>query len=284
MARKILAWILIILGSLFLVLSVAGIFAIWIYNEPLTQKVETQLTNVDSELSIAQATLTSSEAELARALRILDASEAALQKLTQQTNSAENLFDNIQNTLDDRLLPELRTTRTRIVSACTALESLQSVLTGVGNFIPGLDLGMPGKVVTDLISSTKSLDAEIANVENMAEQASTFVGDTSFLMGGDLTETRKSLQRFLDSIHDYQSKVDGWRQEASDLKENAPKWIDQASLGLTFFLLWFGISQFAILLFGLSILRGMDPLLGLKRTPVIVRTDGVEQISSQHVD
>ena len=284
MARKILAWILIILGSLFLVLSVAGIFAIWIYNEPLTQKVETQLTNVDSELSIAQATLTSSEAELARALRILDASEAALKKLTQQTNSAENLFDNIQNTLDDRLLPELRTTRTRIVSARTALESLQSVLTGVGNFIPGLDLGMPGKVVTDLISSTKSLDAEIANVENMAEQASTFVGDTSFLMGGDLTETRKSLQRFLDSIHDYQSKVDGWRQEASDLKENAPKWIDQASLGLTFFLLWFGISQFAILLFGLNILRGMDPLLGLKRTPVIVRTDGVEQISSQHVD
>ena len=38
MARKILAWILIVLGSLFLILSIAAIFAIWIYTEPLTQR------------------------------------------------------------------------------------------------------------------------------------------------------------------------------------------------------------------------------------------------------
>ncbi len=184
MARKILAWILIILGSLFLVLSVAGIFAIWIYNEPLTRKVTAQLSDIDNQLAQAQTTLKSSEQELARALRIVDASQAALEKLTQQTSSAASLFDNIQSTLDDRLLPELKTTRTRIESARTTLESLQSVLAGVGNFIPGVDLSAPGKVLSDLITSTKSLDTEIANVETVAQQASTFVSDTSFLLGG----------------------------------------------------------------------------------------------------
>ena len=279
MARKILAWMLIILGSLFLVLSIAGIFAIWIYNEPLTEKAVTQLSDIDSELAIAQATLQSSEQELARALRILDASEAALEKLTQQTNSAASLFDNIQSTLDDRLLPELKTTRTRINSARTTLESLQSVLTGIGSFVPGLDLSAPGKALSDLIDSAKTMDTEIANAETLAQQASTFVGDTSYLFGGDLSGTRQSLQNFLTSIQDYQKKVANWRQQVADLKANAPKWIDQASIALTIFLLWFGLSQFGLLLHGLNTLRGADPLLGLKRTKVVVRKEGVDEIA-----
>ena len=275
MARKIIAWILVIFGSLFLILSVAGIFAVWIYNEPLTQKVTAQLLQIDSQLQEAQTTLQSSELELERALRILDASQAALEKLTQQTSSAASLFDNIQSSLDDRLLPELKTTRTRINSARTSLESLQSILKGVSNFIPSMDLSAPGKVLSDLIDSTKTLDTEIANAETIAEQASTFVGDTSFLLGGDLSGTRNSLQNFLTAIQEYQQKVATWRQQTADLKANTPKWIDQASIALTFILLWFGLSQFGLLLHGLNLLRGADPLLGLKRTKVVVRQDGV---------
>jgi DNA repair exonuclease SbcCD ATPase subunit len=278
MARKILAWILIILGSLFLVTSVAGIVAIWVYNEPLTGKVTAQLSDIDSQLAQAEATLKSSEQELARALRIVDSAQSALEKLTQQTSSAASLFDNIQSTLDDRLLPELKTTRSRIVAARTSLESLESVLTGVGSFIPGLDLSAPGKVVSDLIATTKSLDTEISNVEGMAQQASTFVSDTSFLLGGDLTGTRQSLQNFLTSIQEYQEKIGGWRQQVTDLKLNAPTWIDQASVALTIFLFWFGISQFGLLLHGLNMRRGANPLLGLKRTRIVVRDDGVDEI------
>jgi chromosome segregation ATPase len=279
MARKILAWTLIILGGLFLVLSVAGIFATWIYNEPLTQKVTAQLNDIDSQLAQAQTTLQSSEQELARALRIVDGAQTTLEKLTRQTSSAASLFDSIQSTLDDRLLPELKTTRTRIESARTSLEGLQSVLTGVSNFIPGVDLSAPGKVVSDLIASTKSLDTEISNVETVTQQASTFVSDTSFLLGGDLSGTRDSLQNFLTSIHEYQKKVADWRQQTDELKTNAPKWIDQASIALTIFLLWFGISQFGLLLHGLNMRRGVDPLLAFKKTRIVVREDGVDEIA-----
>lgn len=279
MARKILSWMLVILGSLFLVLSIAAMFAVWIYNEPLTERVTTQLDQIDRELATAETNLQSSEQELARALRIVDSSQAALEKLAQQTSSAESLFDSIQGTLDDRLIPELKTTRTRVESARTGLQSLQSVLDGVGNFIPGLDLGVPSQVIGDLIASTNSLDAEIANVETLAKQASLFVSDTSYLLGGDLTQTRESLQSFLTSIQDYQEKVAGWRQQAAELKERAPKWIDQASTVLTIFLLWFGLSQFGLLLHGLNMLRGGDPLLGFRRTKIVVREDGVDEIA-----
>jgi len=265
MARKIFSGILIALSAIFLVLSVVGIGAIWFYNEPLTREVTSRLGEIDAQLAQAETTLQSSEKELQRALRIVDAAQAALEKLTQQSNSAENLFDSIQSTLDDQLLPELKTTRQRINTARTTLENLQSILASVSGFIPGVDLNAPAKVLTDLITSTRSLDTEIANVETLAKQASTFVSDTSFLLGGDLTETRDSLRNFLVSIQDYEKKIAGWREQDKALLEGAPRWIDQASIILTIFLVWFGLSQFGLLLHGLSIQAGGDPFMVLRR-------------------
>ena len=259
MLRRIFAGLLILLSAIFLVLSLVGIGAIWYYNEPLTREVTGQLAEVDRELALAEATLKSSEKELQRALRIVDTTQAALEKLTEQSDSAESLLDRIQSTLDDRLLPELKTTRSRIVDARTTLESLQTILTGVSNFLPGMDLNVPNSTVANLIASTESLDTEIANMEVLATQASTFVSDTSYLLAGDLTETRESLQSFLSAIQDYEQKVARWREQGADVRDNAPKWIDQASIGLTVFLAWFGLSQLGLLLHGLALQHGVNP-------------------------
>ena len=265
MARRIFAGILILLSAIFLVSSIVGIGAIWYYNEPLTREVTGQLGQIDLELAQAEATLKSSKQELERALRIVDTTEAALEKLAEQSESAESLFERIQSTLDDRLLPELRTTRSRIEEARATLENLQGVLTGISNFIPGVDLNLPDEMLTGLIASARSMDTEIANVEVLATQASTFVADTGFLLGGDLTQTRDSLQSFLSSIQDYEKKVTRWREQETDIRENAPKWIDQASILLTVFLFWFGLSQVSLLLHGIAMQRGMDPLLAIRR-------------------
>jgi chromosome segregation ATPase len=246
---------------------VAGIGAIWYYNEPLTRDVTDQLKQVDAELALAQATLVSSEKELERALRIVDGAQAALDKLTQQSESAESLFDSIQSTLDDRLLPELKTTRSRIETARTTLENLQALLAQVSSYVPGIDLNVLDTSLRDLISSARSLDTEIANVEVLATRASTFVSDTSYLLDGDLTETRESLHNFLTSIREYEKKVVRWREQDRQLIEGAPGWIDQASIGLTVFLLWFALSQFGLLLHGLNLRAGGDPLLALRRQP-----------------
>lgn len=278
MARKIFAGILIALSAIFLVLSLVGIGAIWFYNEPLTRETTAQLKGIDLELAQAQATLVSSEKELERALRIVDGAQAALEKLAEKTEGAETLFERIQSTLDDRLLPELKQTRTRIDSARVALENLQAILAGVGSFVPGVDLNMPSGILTDLISSARSLDTEIANVEVLATQASTFVSDSSYLLGGDLSETRESLQTFLSSIQDYEKKVARWREQSQHLIEGAPKWIDQASIVLTVFLIWFGLSQFGLFLHGLSLQRGQDPSIVLRRVTVIERVIPEEDV------
>lgn len=263
MSRKILAWTLIVLSSIFLVGSLAGIAAAWIYNEPLTSETTSQLKVIDDELAQAEVTLESTHAELDRALRLVDAAQTALEQLAEQSTSAENLLDGIQSSLDDKLLPELKTTRERINVARDALESLRVLLQNI-NALPFINVEIPDQVVTNLIASADTLDSEIANAEELAKRASTFVSDTSYLLGGDLTETRASLQTFLAAVEEYQVKVSGWRAQVSDLVDALPAWIDHASISLTIFLLWFGLSQFGLFLHGRLILRGANPLDALR--------------------
>ena len=97
------------------------------------------------------------------------------------------------------------------------------------------------------------------------------MSDTSFLLGGDFTETRTSLQNFITYIKDYEKRVADWREQDRHLLENAPRWISQAAILLTIFLFWFGLSQFGLLLHGLRIQRGEDPfdVLRARRTVVV---------------
>ena len=259
MARKILAWTLIVLSSIFLLVSMVGIVAAWVYNEPLTRETTSRLKEIDDELAQAEVTLESTHAELERALRLVDAAQTALEQLAEQSTSAENLLDGIQSSLDDKLLPELKKTRERLGTARNALEGLRNLLQSISS-LPFIGIEIPDQILTDLISSADTLDIEIANAEDVAKRASTFVSDTSYLLGGDLTETRDSLQTFLAAVEEYQGKVAGWRTQLVDLIDAFPIWIDRASISLTLFLLWFGLSQFGLLLHGRLILRGQNPL------------------------
>ena len=259
MTRKILAWVLIVLSAIFLLFSVVGITAAWVYNEPLTHEATSQLQTIDNELLQAESTLKATHFELERALRLVDAAQVALENLAAQSSSAESLLDGIKSSLDDRLLPELKTTRERLGAARTTLEELRSLILSVES-LPFLNLNFPDGILSDLIDSANTIDAEIANAEDVAKRASTFVSDTSYLLGGDLTETRASLQTFLDAVEEYQVKVMDWRTQVADLVDALPMWIDRASVYLTILLLWFGLSQFGLLLHGRLILRGQNPL------------------------
>jgi F0F1-type ATP synthase membrane subunit b/b' len=266
MANKFFSGALILLGTLFLILSLVGMVAAWVYNEPLTREATSRLTDINTELSQAQVGLQSSQQELERALRIVDATEAALEQLAGQPTGAKGLLESIQGTLDDRLLPDLKTARERLVAASNTLKTLRNTIEGLGSFLP-VDLTGPDQILTDLIDSANSLDSEISEIEKVAQQASIFLGDSSFILGGDLSETRKSLEAFLATTQEYEERVTEWRKQVADLIEKTPKWIDQASIILTIFLLWFGLSQFGLILHGLNIRRGHNPFNVLRRKP-----------------
>jgi hypothetical protein len=133
--------------------------------------------------------------------------------------------------------------------------------------LPLVNITLPGdEMLNNIIGAADSLDAEIANVEDIARQASTFVGDTSYLMGGDLSETKTSLTNLLAVITEYNGKVTGWQAQIAVWKQSLPGWIDKACITLTVFLLWFAFSQAGLFLIGFTAWKGGDPFAVLKKS------------------
>ena len=264
MARKIFTSALFVVSSTFLILSLLAIVLAWVYNEPLTRNVLGRLEEVDSELEQAEVTLRTSKIELERTLRIVNATEEALNKFT--LDDPQGFFEDIQSTLDEGLVTELETASTRLISARDTLEELRVTLFGL-SLLPFLQINVSDQILTDLIDSADTLQTRIADVSDLAKQASTFLDDASFLLGGDFSETRDSLEYFLGEISVYQQKVDGWRNQIADLTKSIPGWMDNASLSLTLGLLWFAFSQFGLILHALGMKRGHYPLDVLRTKP-----------------
>jgi len=264
MGRKIWSMTLMVLSAIVLVASVVGVGMAWYYNTPITQQVTTRLQEIDNELTQAQSALQSAQGELERALRIVESAEKALSALSKQTAQAQDILGGVKGTIDDKLLPGLKTSREKVDQVKGMVESLRSTLDKI-NALP-LGLNIPGdEMLTNIIGAADSLDVEIANVEDIAKQASTFVGDTSYLMGGDLTETKTSLTNLLDVVKQYNGKISGWQEQIAALEQSLPGWIDKASISLTVFLLWFAFSQAGLFLIGFTAWKGGDPFAVLRK-------------------
>ena len=265
MYRRILSWTLIILGSVFLILSVVGLAAIWIYRGTLEDRTVARLEEIDAQLVQAKSALDNGQAELERTLRIVDAADKSLSTMKDQMSSAKSLSDQIDGTLNDKLIPGLNTTRDKIEQLRGTLQGLRDSL-GKLNAVPFLNLNLPGdQFLADIISSVDTLDQQIASVQQLAQKASTVMGDTSYLLGGNLSDTKAEIQSLLDAVSEYDKKVLVWHTQVQSLIAAVPGWFTEAAVILTLFLLWFGFSQFGLVLHGLALREGSDPIAPLRR-------------------
>ncbi len=191
----------------------------------MAQLSTTRLQAIENELGLAQTALQNAELELERTLRTVELAEKSLETLNADFDQAKALFGNVNGTLDNQLLPGLKSSREKIDQAKSSLLELQDTL-AIINTLPFGDLNIPGdELLSDLIASANSLDVQITQVENMVKTASTFLEDASYLMEGDFTETKNSLQNFLTVVQEYDQKFAGWREQLAMVTESLPGWI-----------------------------------------------------------
>jgi len=264
MARKILYGSLIGLSVILTVLSLVGIGAAWAYNEPLTRLGLARLNEIDQELGQAQTTLQSAELELQRAVRILEDVKIALAALTQKTTQAAETLQSFGETLDETLIPGLRTASEKIDQVRVALQGLLTTLETI-NSASFLNLEIPGEeLLAGLIDAADRLNGDIASIEQVADRASTFLSDVEYVLRGDVGETQRHVEELLGVVSMYESRIGGWRARLAEIAGGLPGWVDWTCIGLTVFLLWFGLSQFGLFLHGLTGWKGGDPLVPLR--------------------
>ena len=261
MARKVLSGTLMVLSFSLLVLSFIGIVASWYYNEPLTLEASSRLTAVEDELILAQTALQNAQGELARALRIVESAEESLQSFGEQRAQAKEFLDAVTGMLDETITPSLETSKEKINEAQKSIDDLSETVETL-NKIPFVNLDLPDfAIFTFFADITNTLESEVDRVGDMAEQASVFLNDTSYLLGGDLLETKENIYGLMDVVDEYEGKIADWLEQLSELLSVLPGWIDRASVILTVFFLWFGFSQLGLFLHGLTSWKEGDVLL-----------------------
>jgi len=264
MRRKILCGVIIAVAGFLLLLSIIGIGAAWAFNESVTRQALAQLHDLDGELAQAQSALDGAEIELRHALRILDGAQRALQALSLSTTQAQHVLEGIGEALDDRVLPGLTSAGEKLDQVRAALQDALTTLEGI-NSMALLPVTVPGEDwLSALLQATDSLNAEIANIQQLAGQASTFLADIDYVLGGDFGDTRQGLERLLAAVSEYQAKVGGWRAQIAMINGRLPALIDLACILLTVVLLWFGLSQGGLILHGLAADKGANPFAVLR--------------------
>ncbi len=265
MTRKILSGVWIGLCGVLLLASLAGIGLVWGYKTPLEEAALAQLAEIETELGRAESALGDAQAEIERTLRLVDSAEQVLADLKDELGLAKDLFDEFDQTLDTQLIPGMENSRALVGQARSALEDLREALARL-NEIPFVELNIPGdKMLADLIAAAGTIDGEILRLEDLAKKAATFADDLSYLMGGDFSETRRNLNDLLAVVMDYRAKITGWQEQAAALIERLPGWTDWTAVILTVVLAWSAVSQFGLILHGLTAWRGGNPLEGLRR-------------------
>ena len=260
MARKILVGIWLVLCGALFVLSLIGVVTVWRYKQPLTEAITARLTEVGDELARAQTALQNAQTELERATRFVDSAEKALQSFSEQTVVAKEFLDTVTGVLDKTIKPSIATSRKKIDEAQKTMDDLRASIEAL-NRIPFVDIQVPEDGMLDSFTEIiDSLEGEVARVENLADQAGTFLGDSSYLMGGDLSETRNNILELQVVVDEYESKIGAWHEQVVTLKAEFPGWIQRTAIFLTVFLLWFALSQFGLILHGLAVYRGGNPL------------------------
>ncbi len=256
MRRRIVGGALIGIGSLMLLASLVGVVVALTYRAPLVRQATERLREVEAQLTQIQTDLQKAKAETDRALRIIQSAEDSLAALTRQSGGAKAALDEINATLDDNLLPKLEDTRAKLTAVRETLINLRETLKQL-NSLPFANFSVPGdEALANLLGGVDSLDAQINDVQDIAHRASTFISDTSYLIGGDFQTSKKNLRDLSDVLTGYDEKIGGWLAQTRALKESAPTWINRAAFALTAFLLWFAFSQLSLILHGLTLWRG----------------------------
>ncbi|MGB7873711.1 MAG: hypothetical protein WBL25_04955 [Anaerolineales bacterium] len=259
MVRKILTGIwLVLCGSLF-VLSLIGVVTVWGYKGPLTEAVDARLTEVDAEMGQAQTALQNTQSELNRALRFVNSAEKAMENFSDQAAVANEFLDTVTDVLDKTIKPSLATSRDKIDEAQQTMDDLRASLEAL-NRLPFVNLDLPDDgILSSFAGIIDSLESEIARVEELADLASTFMDDTSYLMGGDFSETRENIQEMQVVVKQYNGNIRAWRKQIVTLKAKFPGWLQRTAIILTVILAWFALSQFGLILHGLAVYRGENP-------------------------
>jgi chromosome segregation ATPase len=264
--KPILGLSLAILSIAFFLVSLGGLIGVWVFNQSLTDRLQTSIENTSTDLEIAADAIELSKTELISTQAQIDLLQAILETLG--LNAAEDLnrLADIVGTVEDTLMPVIDNVANGI---STLSEALHDIIDTIERFneLPLVNIEIPGmEIVDEGANQLENLQTQIEEGGGKIEQLSQTTQDTIDSLTTGFSELETSVSALIDTLETYEIKIQDAQAQLDYLGTNLPIWIDIASIILTLLLIWLGFSQVGLFILGWSFYKGED-LLSRWRVP-----------------
>jgi len=258
-ALKRFAYYVAILLSIFgMVLGAGGVVGIWLANGPLTQAALGVLTPIEATLASVEVLSGEASDMMAGLAQSVLTVRTRVNAAGEEVASADRTLETVAQIVTERVGPALDVLRSGsnlVQEAADGLERAVARLDG----LPFIQLDLPA--VDKLRTVQKDVTNTVSDLEILKAAATTEdtgpLGSAFSLVSDPVTELDDRVQAVRGKVDEVHRQVGAAHGTVSMLLIRLPLWIDIASIALTLFLAWFGVSQIAV--FKLCRLRLRQP-------------------------
>lgn len=249
-----------ILCVVFFVAGLGGLIAVWVGNQPLTEELLGRIEIIDGDLEAAEISFTETRLELEATQQQIDLIQSVIAAVGIDSQENVEILTAIVQSFDDRLTPLIDTVSGGVGKLSEAFLALKNIVEKL-NALPLVSIEIPGaEKLAELSDSLEQQQAAVIQLKEKVQQLSQLTEDTLNTLTTGYADFEVTINKLMTLVSEYESKVIAYREQLTFLETNIPGWIDQASIALTVFLVWFLISQCGLFVLAWSFYTGKDLL------------------------
>ncbi len=259
--ERALAVVIVVVSTLVLLLSLAGIVGTWIVRDKLSTALVDLITNVETMAASVKQGLDQLDATLTQAGDQVTALEQGVQTLG--TNAEENkpLLTGLSGAIKGALGPLLDKAQELMTSLSEAVAAVNSAIEAI-NAIPFLSADIPEITALDELSQElESFSSEVQGlVTTIDEKSSEIINGVTSTLTTPLSKMGGTLDQMEATISGLSQQVGDVQQGLSNLQSAVPKWLTLGAVVFTVGWLWLALSQAALFVLGWRGFSGLDIL------------------------
>ena len=257
---RIFGFILIITSIIGFLFSVLGIIGIWVYKGQVTDNLVGTLDLIDSTLETTGQGLVVAEKSLIKASSDVNALQTTIESTGKAISDTDPMIESFSNMVDTELPNAVLQAQSALITAESSASLIDHTLRTItslplvpGNYNPQVPLDESLAKVAD------SLDPLIQSFADLKSSLDTSQGNVKVIsseiniMARRVKEINQNLSDAKAVSQDYQKTVTDLQVRVTSLELKLPLWITILAWFLTFVLIWFGIIQIAMLIYGFDL-------------------------------
>lgn len=263
--RRIIGAVLLIVALVGVFASVAGAFLVNQIATAATTEVETALTTTIDTLETSQEVLELANTALDDAADAVNALSDSTIGVGATIQSTSSLLGSLSDLFGEELPLIITSTQTSLETAQEGVAVVERVLDTLAdvpligvNYNPQVPLTQSIADIEDDLGALPPSFTEISEELSTTQQTLATVDSNLDDLNEALVEIETSFRDSQTLVSEYQELFAQITEQVTDLRDNAPVWINTARLGFTFVLVWLGFSQVGLAFQGWSMLT-TDP-------------------------